>query len=272
MPGVRTTVAVRRRTAAYWRVTFDNPPLNLLDPDLLRALQDLTTRLETDDDVKVVVFDSADPEFFLAHLDLLRADETTAPPGPTGLPPWPDVARRLAHAPCITVAAIRGRARGAGSELALALDVRFASRERAVFGQPEIGYGAIPGGGGLERLHGLAGRARALEIVVGGEDFDADTAERYGWINRAVPDAELDAFVERFATRVERFDRGAIVAAKRLLTELGGVSTPAGLATADAVCRELQQRPEAQHRIAALFARGLQERGDLERDLGDRIA
>jgi enoyl-CoA hydratase/carnithine racemase len=271
MTKVRSPVRVQRRSAAYWRATFDNPPVNLFDPDVLRALQDMTTRLETDDEVKVVVFDSADSEFFMAHLDLLRTDEGDGAPGPTGLPPWPDVATRLAHAPCITVASVRGRARGVGSELAMAMDVRFASREKAVFGQPEIGCGAIPGGGGLERLHLLAGRARALEIIVGGEDFDAETAERYGWINRAIPDAELDDFVDRFATRVASFEREAIVAAKELLTRLGGVPRPADLATIEQVFFGLLQRPQAQARIAALFEQGLQQRGDLELHMGDRI-
>jgi enoyl-CoA hydratase/carnithine racemase len=153
----------------------------------------------------------------------------------------------------------------------MAMDIRFASRENAVFGQLEIGCGAIPGGGGLERLHLLAGRARALEIIVGGEDFDADTAERYGWINRALPDAELDEFVDRFATRVASFDREALVSAKQLLTKLGGVPSPADLETTEAVFYRLLERPEAQARVEDLFARGFQQRGDLELNMGERI-
>lgn len=269
--GSTTPVIVSERSPAYWRVTFDNPPVNLFDPELLSGLQDLVARIEADDEVKVVVFDSADPDFFIAHLDLLRADEVDPTPTPTGLPPWPDVAMRLAHAPCITVACVRGRARGVGSELALAMDVRFASRETAVFGQLEIGCGAIPGGGGLERLHIVAGRARALEIIVSGEDFDADTAERYGWINRSIPDAELDEFVERFATRVASFDREAIAAAKRLLTERGGVPRPEDLAATEKTFFGLLERPEAQQRIARLFEQGLQQPGDLELNMGERI-
>src|SRR5437762_471499 len=203
-------VIVQQRSAGYWRVTFDNPPINLFDPEMMSGLQALVDRLESDDEVKVVVFDSADPDFFIAHYDLVRAAEASTEPGPTGQPPWIDLATRLERAPFVTVASIRGRARGMGSEFVLALDIRFASREKAILSQPEIGAGIIPGGGGLERLPLLTGRARALEIAVGAEDFDADTAERYGWINRAVPDAELDQFVERFATRVASFDRQAI--------------------------------------------------------------
>jgi enoyl-CoA hydratase/carnithine racemase len=265
-------ILVRRHSAEYWRVTFDNPPINLLDPEMMRGLQQVTAELESDAEVKVVVFDSADPEFFIAHLDLLRADEIDMTKGPTGLSPWPDVATRWAALPCVTVASIRGRARGVGSELAMALDVRFASREKAILGQLEIGCGAMPGGGGLERLHILVGRARALEIIASGEDYDADTAERYGWINRSIPDADLDAFVNRFAARVASFDREALATAKRLLTSRGGVPRPADLAETEQIFFRLLARPVAQTLVADLFARGLQRRTDLEVNMGDRLA
>ncbi len=271
MTTVHSPVVVRRHSNAYWRATFDNPPVNLFDPEVITALQDLTVRIETDDEVKVVVFDSADPDFFISHFDLLRAGEIDMTPGPTGLSPWPDVATRLARAQCITVASVRGRARGVGNELTMAMDVSFASRERAIFGQLEIGCGAIPGGGGLERLHALAGRSRALEVIVSGDDYDADTAERYGWINRCVPDADLDEVVERFAARVASFDRAAIVAAKEHLTKLGGVPSPADLAATEAVFFGLLESPEAKERIADLFSRGFQQRGDLELNMGERL-
>lgn len=267
----RHALTVRQQSPEYWRVTFDNPPVNLFDPEMIRDLQELTTRLESDNRVKVVVFDSADPDFFIAHLDLLRASEFDTTPGPTGLPQWPDVATRWAALSCITVSSVRGRARGVGSELVMATDIRFASREKAIFGQLEIGCGAMPGGGGLERLHILAGRARALEIIVSGEDFDADTAERYGWINRSIPDAELDQFVERFANRVAGFDREAIATAKRLLTNLGGVPRPADLAATEKEFFRLLDRPIAKELITRLFDQGLQQKGDLELHMGARL-
>ena len=167
--------------------------------------------------MQVVVFDSANPDFYMAHIDLVRRGQVSQESGPTGLPPWPDILTRLEHAPYITVGSVRARARGVGSEFLLALDVRFASREKAIFCQPEIGFGFFPGGGGLERLPLVTGRSRAMEIILGGKDFDADPAERYGWINRAVPDAELDAFTDRFATRVASFDRFATATANQIL-------------------------------------------------------
>jgi enoyl-CoA hydratase/carnithine racemase len=238
---------------------------------MMRGLQDVITRLEADAQVKVVVFDSAVPDYFCAHFDLTRAKDTDHTLGPTGLSPWPDFATRLARLPVVSVAVVRGRARGIGSEVALAMDVRFASREKAVFGQFEVGAAAIPGGGGMERLHALMGRARTIEAVIGADDFDAATAERYGWINRAVPDAELDAFVERFATRVASFDRDGIVIAKDTLNRLGGVPTPDQLRTSEKSFFGLLSRPYAATRIGELFKHGLQQVGELERSLGDRI-
>src|SRR5271169_2439611 len=220
-------VQVHPRTAAYWRVTFDNPPINLHDAEVVAGLKDLVDRLDADPLVQVVVFDSANPDFYMAHIDLVRRYEVGQEPGPTGLPPWPDILTRLEHAPYITVGSVRGRARGVGSEFLLALDIRFASREKAIFCQPEIGFGFFPGGGGLERLPLVTGRSRALEIIAGGEDFDADTAERYGWINRAVPDADLDAFTGRFASRVAGFDREALTTAKEILNLRGQLASGA---------------------------------------------
>ncbi len=201
-------LAVSKRSDSYWRATFDNPPLNLIDPETIIALRELMDTLEADPAVKVVVFDSADEEYFIAHFDVARGGELPGP-GPTGLPAWPDLATRLTCAPFVTIAEIRGRARGVGSEFALACDLRFASRGKAVFGQPEVGTGLVPGGGSIEVLSALAGRSRTLEIILGSEDFDADTAERYGWINRARPDAELPEFVDRLARRIASFEQPA---------------------------------------------------------------
>jgi len=131
---------------AYWRATFDNPPINMLGPETMLELQGLVGQFEKDPDLKVVVFDSADPDFFIAHFDISRAADTPREPGPSGLPPWTDLTVRLARAPVISIAAVRGRARGVGNEFALACDLRFASLEKAIFGQPEVGSGLIPGG------------------------------------------------------------------------------------------------------------------------------
>ena len=212
-----TQFSVTHVSNTYWRITFSNPPLNLLNPETILELQELVDRIEQDPHVQVVVFDSAHAEFFFARYDLSRAAETPVAPGPTGLPTWIDLTTRLSRASCISIASIRGRTRGGGAEFALACDLRFASLEKALFGQPEVPAGVLPGGGAIERLPALMGRARALEVIIGGDDFDAQTAERYGWINRAVSDAELDAFVDNLARRIASFDRHAIAEAKRLV-------------------------------------------------------
>lgn len=265
-------VIVEQRSAGYWRVTLKNPPLNLFDPEMIAGLQALIQQLERDDHVKVVVFESAVPDFFIAHIDVARLGELSTEPGPTGLSPWPDVARRMELAPFITVGLVRGRARGVGSEFLQALDVRFASRERAFFCQIEVGTGIVPGGGGLDRLPRLIGRARALEAIVGCEDFDADTAERYGWVNRSIPDSELDAFVERFATRVASFDRRLIAAAKDIINQRAGLAQPDDLAASQRKFFETATWQGSQARLASLLQRGLQQYGDFELRLGEHLA
>src|SRR5271154_4002175 len=212
-----TQFTVSEITPAYWQISFSNPPINLQDPDTILELQELVGMFETDDALRVVVFESADPNFFINHYDVSRAAETPVAPGPTGLPTWIDTTTRLAAVSVVTIAKIRGRNRGGGSEAGLAFDLRFASIEKAVFGQPEVGAGMFPGGGALERLPLLVGRARALEIILGSDDFDADTAAQYGWINRALPDDELDDFVDALARRIASFDKAALAEAKRLV-------------------------------------------------------
>jgi enoyl-CoA hydratase/carnithine racemase len=202
-------------TPAYWRVTFDNPPINILDPQGMLELQ--IDVFEKDPELKVVVLDSADPDFFVAHYDTLRAAETPTASGPTCYSTWIDVTLRLACVPVISVAAIGGRTRGVGSELVLACDLRFAGLEKAIFSQVEVGAGLLPGGGAIERLPLLTGRARALEITVGSADFDAASAERYDWINRAIPDAEFEAWADTFARLLASFDKQAMATAKDLL-------------------------------------------------------
>lgn len=255
-----------------WRVTFDHPPINLVDAETIREYASLVGDLETDEQVRVVVFDSADPDYFIAHFDIARdpAETTSLPTGPTGLPFPLDFTVRLSRVPVVTISSIRGRTRGYGSEIVLATDLRFASRERAVLGQPEVGLGLVPGGGAPARLGKLVGRGRALEILLAGNDIDADLAERYGYVNRAVPDAELDAFVDGLAARIAAFDKQAIADTKAYVDE---VTLPE-----DAVFPPALEsfwasaaRPAAQQRVGALVEQGLQQRGDVEHDLGDYL-
>lgn len=217
-----TQITIRKPSAALWVATFNNPPINLIDPDTIGELQELVATLENDAEAKVVVFRSADPDFFLAHWDVLadKAKVATMPPGPTGMHPWGDVLVRLSRAPVASIAEIRGRARGAGSEFVLACDMRFASRERGILGQFEVGMGAIPGGNPMARLVGLMGRGRGLEVILGADDFPAELAERYGYINRAMPDAEIEAFVDSLALRLASFEKHALVGAKALMNEV----------------------------------------------------
>jgi len=264
------SVALAQRTPSHWRVTLDNPPINLFDNEMKRGLQSLIGLLERDEFVTVVVFESANPEFFLAHLDLNGDVDLTK--GPTGLGPWPDFAKRLETGPFVSVGVLRGRARGVGSEFMQALDVRFASRERAILSQIEVGCSLIPGGGGLERLHRLIGRSRAMEVITASQDFDAATAELYGWVNRSIPDDELDAFVDRYVERVAGFEKSAIAAAKSVLNERAGLATVADLDATQKTFFTMLQSPVAKERIKALFDRGLQEHGELELRLGSLIA
>ncbi|TMB54745.1 MAG: enoyl-CoA hydratase/isomerase family protein, partial [Deltaproteobacteria bacterium] len=186
-------ILLTRRSPAYWRVTFNHPPLNIFGPDAIPQLNEIITALETDAHVKVVVFDSAIQGFFLTHYDFLAKleDTTGLPPGPTGLQPLPDMLVRLSRAPVASIASIRGRATGVGSELALACDMRFASRDKAILSQWEVGAGLVPGGGPMARLPRLMGRGRALEVLLGADDIPGDLAELYGYVNRSLPDADL---------------------------------------------------------------------------------
>jgi enoyl-CoA hydratase/carnithine racemase len=220
-----TQFTIDRPAPGLQTVTFSNPPINLLDPTTIIELQALVSDLETDLAAKVVVFQAADPDFFIARFDTSKAAERPTEPGPTGYAPWLDIVLRLSGGPFVSIAKIRGRTRGVGNEFALACDMRFASRQKAVFGNPEIGVGLPPGGGALEWLPRLVGRSRALEVVLSGDDFDADTAERYGWVNRTLDDDDLDAFVDNLAARLTTFDRQALGAVKAQINRVG---VPAG--------------------------------------------
>ena len=191
-------IRMARRSPAYWRVTIDNPPINVMGPEMVREFQELMDALEADEQVRVVVFDSAVDNYFLNHSDFTAKleDLTSMPDGPTGLPPWPDFLVRLTRLPVASIALIRGRATGNGSEITLACDMSFASLEKTIISQWEVGVGMVAGGGPMARLPRLIGRNRALEVLLSSEDVRGEQAEAYGYVNRALPDADLDAFVE----------------------------------------------------------------------------
>jgi enoyl-CoA hydratase/carnithine racemase len=256
---------VIEESPAYWRIVFDYPPLNIVDATLYQALQGLLTRMDASSNLRVVVFESANPEFFLAHFDLTgKTGNITTAVGPSGLPILTDTFVRITKSPVVSIAKIRGCVRGASSEFVLACDMRFASRENTRLGQPEVGVGVHPGGGGTERLPHLVGRGRALEIILAANDFDGDTAERYGYVNRALPDAELDGFVDALARRIASFDRRAIAAAKNLVNQ---VSLPSADRLLDSITsfETALTWPEALQRIQALLERGLQRDVDFEK-------
>jgi enoyl-CoA hydratase/carnithine racemase len=271
MNSVKKNVQIRlaRRTPFYWRVTFDHPPLNIFGPETIPQLNEIVTTLETDSEVKVVVFDSAVDGFFLTHYNFLAKleDTTRLLPNAAGLSPLPDALVRLSRAPVVSIASIRGRATGVGSELALACDMRFASLERAILSQFEVGAGFVPGGGPMARLPRLIGRGRALEVLLGADDVPGDLAERYGYVNRALPDAELDAFVEALAMRIASFDKQAIVETKNFVN-IASLPPDAEIAPEWDACFAAVQRPAAQRRINALLERGLHKPGDVENRLG----
>jgi len=256
---------VIEETPAYWRIVFDYPPFNIVDATLYQALQGLLARMDASPGLRVVVFESANPEFFLAHFDLTgKTGNITTAVGPSGLPILTDTFVRITRSPVASIAKIRGCVRGVSSEFVLACDMRFASRENTLLGQPEVGVGVHPGGGGTERLPPLVGRGRALEIILGANDFDGDTAAQYGYVNRALPDEELDGFVDALARRIATFDGRAITAAKRLINQ---VSLP----TADNLLSALNSFqtalawPETLKRVEALLKRGLQQERNFER-------
>jgi enoyl-CoA hydratase/carnithine racemase len=266
------TIRLQQHLPTFWRVTFDIPPVNIFGPKQLPELNEIITAIENDGELKVVVFDSAVDGFFITHYDFITPLEESAkiPPGPTGLQALPDMLVRLSRAPVVSIASIRGRATGVGSELALASDMRFASREKAILSQWEVGAGLVPGGGPMARLPRLIGRGRALEVLLGADDISGDLAERYGYVNRSFPDSQLDGFVDALAMRIASFDKQAITETKRLVNV---ASLPADAEIApewDAFIAALG-RPASQKRIKALMARGFHRAGDVENRLGFHV-
>ncbi len=265
----KAQIRLTRLSPAYWRITFDNPPLSVMGPQFVREFREIIGTVEADEKVKVLVFESAVEGFFLNHSDFHAdmKDLTDMPQGPTGLEAWPDALVRLTRAPVVSIALIRGRATGNGSEIALASDMSFASREKAILSQWEVGVGLVAGGGPMARLPRQMGRQKALEVLLSSNDIGGDLAEAYGYVNRSLPDGELDGFVDALARRIATFDKWAIANTKRLVNAAclpADVEISAGW---DA-CMASIARPAAQGKIKALIERGFHKPGDAENRLG----
>ncbi|WP_328859506.1 enoyl-CoA hydratase/isomerase family protein [Streptomyces sp. NBC_00306] len=257
---------------SYWKVTFENGPINLIDVDTVEQLAALVTRIEQADELTVVVFQSANPDFFMAHWDFTAdtARVSAMRAGSTGLHPYADNLIRLSTVPAVTISAINGRVRGAGSEFVLATDIRFAG-PRAVLGQFEVGVGSVPGGNPMGRLARLVGRGRAMEIVLGADDFPAELAARYGYVNRVLPDGELDGFVDAFARRIEGFDKVAVSETKSVVNAATHIPHDEFASSLSGFFRT-SGRPENADHVRSLFRRGLQTPGGAELDLGKQVA
>jgi enoyl-CoA hydratase/carnithine racemase len=253
---------IDRTNPGRWTITFSNPPINMFLPTTIVELGALMTEVEADPSLKVVVFQSANPDFYIAHLDVAKAAER---PEVLGL--WRDFVLRLSSTSVVSIAKIRGRTRGIGNEFVLACDMRFASRHNALFGNPEVGVGLIPGGGALEWLPRLVGRSRALEIVLSADDFNADIAERYGWVNRALDDDDIDAFVDTLVRRLASFDREVLAAAKAQINRFG-TPTATELRSSNDMIFPMLTWPSAQARRAKLRGIGYGLPSDFELNFG----
>jgi enoyl-CoA hydratase/carnithine racemase len=240
-------------------VTIEHGEINLMDLAMLDDLDRVGRQLEADPAVKVVVLQSANPDFFIAHADISAITQLPAqPPEREEKLGWVHaVLDRFRTMPKATIAKIQGRCRGGGSELALACDMRFAEIGRGVLCQPEVGVGIIPGAGGSVRLPRLVGRGRALEIILGCGDFSAEIAERYGYVNRALPAGEIDFFVSYLAHRIAGFPAETIAAAKQA-TSMGEVGLEDELAREEAIFLRAAHSVPARRRMAAALAIGMQ--------------
>jgi len=269
------TLTVRKEGAVLF-AEIAAPPMNLLWPELVRDLVSLIQQAEADDDVQALVFKSADPDYFISHVDVTRIGEYRDEAAKlTGEASLGMLFRRLSTSRLVTIAQIEGRVRGVGSEFALACDMRFAARESAIFSQFEPAFGVIPGAGAAQHLARLMGRARALEVMLGAEDYDAELAERYGWINRALPANELGDFVRSLAHRIARFPAAGRAVVKDRVTAISLAPTDDFRRDSD-LFLECARNPEAQSRTKAAMQRGFQTRdGELALsrlldDLSDR--
>lgn len=261
-----THFSVSAEDERLWRVTFDNPPINLVTPEMLVELSELINQMEAAPELRVVVFDSANSDYFLNHYDTSRVAETPKGLGVTGYPLTIDTSTRLSRLPVASIAKIRGRVRGIGSELTLAMDMRFAG-DRALLGQPETASGNLPGGGGLEHLPLLMGRARALEVALSSDDYPAELAERYGWVNRTVDDADLDGLVDTLARRIASYDKESIAAVKQQISR-HTLPSPEDMMSSLQIYLESFQWPGSKRRLAAALAAGRNQPGDYEMRMG----
>jgi enoyl-CoA hydratase/carnithine racemase len=266
---VLETLMVRREGSVLF-VDISAPPMNLLGPELVRDLVTLIQKAEADEAVRVLVFKSANPDYFISHVDVTRISEYRAEAAKlVGEPSLALLFRNLSLSRLVTIAQIEGRVRGAGSEFALACDMRFAARESAIFGQFEAAFGAIPGAGGTQHLTRLMGRARALEVMLSAQDYDADLAERYGWINRALPVDSLEDFVTSMAHRIARFPPAGHAALKDRVNAVALPATADIRRDSDLFAERMRTRG-AQTRTAAAMKRGFQSR-DGELDLAGML-
>ena len=265
-----STISLDRPTPRIATITFSNPPANLIVPETVIRLHETVVDLSEDPDIQVLVFKSGLPDFFINHFDIAAAADFPWGTDDDATPIWTDLVLRLSKAPFITIASIRGRTRGGGNELALALDLRYASREKALFGQPEVGSGLLPGGGGTERLPRFVGRDRALEVILSSSDYDADLAERWGWVTRVLPDAELDDFVDTMAARLASFDKTSLASAKAMVNR-GSLPPDADLITAYGEFAHSLTLPGFLARAAGVEALVAQAGLDFEYRLGDYI-
>ena len=250
------TMSVTVDDGVAW-VTIDHPPINLLDLAMIQDLDRIGRQLESDDAVRVAVFGSANPDFFIAHADvtLIQLMPKEPPPKSAALGPFHRMVDRFRTMPKATIGMVEGRARGGGSEFLLSLDMRFGALGRAVLAQPEVALGIIPGGSGTQRLPRLIGRARALEVVLGCDDVPADLAERWGYLNRALPPTELRPFVERLARRIASFPASAIALAKASVNA-ADQTTEAGLVEEAHLFNLSLATPEAQQRMTRFMEVG----------------
>jgi len=251
-------------------ITIDHPPINILTMSLLMELNKLARKLKNDDDVRVIVFDSADPEFFIAHFDVeaLAKAPDVAPPRadqPGGMHPVCEAYRTM---PKVSIAKIEGYCRGGGSEFVLALDMRFGAIGKAVLAQPEISLGFIPGGGSTQRLPRLLGRSRAMEVVLSGLDFDAETAERYGYINRALSADKLTSFVEELAYRIALYPLETIAIAKKAILAATELPLKEGLIEEQFLFGQTLAFPDAKFAIKTFMDMGGQTR-EVEANLSE---
>lgn len=219
----KSTISVEHISPEIAKVKFANAPVNLIVPETISSLNEAVKELSKDEKVKVVIFASDVAGYFFNHFDLNQLPNFVSQVGVDSKPLWVELISGLSNAPFISIASIRGRTQGGGDELTLAFDLRYASKELAVFGQPEVGVGLFPGGGGTNLLTRLAGRDRALEAFLSSDDYNAELAEKYGWVTRTMPDAKLDTFVMNMATRLASFDKTALVTAKK---QINAISAP----------------------------------------------